>query len=151
MTDEQRARLSEAHRGRAISESTKAKLRAARLANNPMKGTTHTEEAKAKMRAARARQGTGAESPSWRGGRTFDKNGYVLIYQPTHPSAIGNYVPEHRLIMEGILGRLLATHEHVHHLNEVKDDNRPENLSVMTKSEHSRLHRIKSPHLPNLR
>ena len=47
---------------------------------------------------------------------------------------------EHRLIMEGLLGRKLQRNEVVHHINGNTKDNRVENLQVMTLSEHSRLH-----------
>lgn len=69
--------------------------------------------------------------PSWRGGRTVQEQGYVLVYMPAHPAA-GNdgYVPEHRLVMEGVLGRLLDPAEVVHHENDSRCDNRPENLRL---------------------
>lgn len=47
---------------------------------------------------------------------------------------------EHRIIMEEILGRKLTKDEIVHHKNENKKDNRPENLEVMTRKEHTKMH-----------
>jgi len=50
------------------------------------------------------------------------------------------YVYEHRLIAEQILGRYLNDDEVVHHKNGKRWDNRLENLEVLFKVEHSKLH-----------
>jgi hypothetical protein len=52
----------------------------------------------------------------------------------------GERAPEHRRIMEELLGRKLEASEHVHHINGNSLDNRPENLRVMGAAEHLREH-----------
>lgn len=47
---------------------------------------------------------------------------------------------EHRIIMEQILGRELTKDEIVHHKNGKQKDNSPENLELMSRSEHTKLH-----------
>lgn len=51
------------------------------------------------------------------------------------------WVPKHRHIMEQLVSRKLARQEDVHHRNGNKRDNRPENLQLLSKSEHRKLHR----------
>ena len=75
--------------------------------------------------------GVGNKNPNWRGGKNIRKDGYIEIWQPHHPMASKHgYVLEHRLIMEKKLGRFLTKAEVVHHINEIKNDNRIENLRL---------------------
>lgn len=68
-------------------------------------------------------------------------SGYKYIQCPDHPNSTKKgYVAEHRLIAENMIGRYLNQDEDIHHLNFNKLDNRPENIVILTKSEHSKLH-----------
>jgi len=71
--------------------------------------------------------------------RKLDKNlGYVRVYSPMHKEAnTWGYVYEHRLIAEVKIGRPLVEDEVVHHINGIRWDNRPSNLEVMDKKQHS--------------
>lgn len=83
----------------------------------------------------------GASSPGWKGGRTINGRGYARILRPDHPMADSTgYVLEHRFVMAELLGRVLSTYEHVHHVNGIKTDNRPENLVVLDGAAHVSMH-----------
>lgn len=71
-------------------------------------------------------------------------NGYIEIMMPEHPNARSNgTVLEHRLVAEKKIGRLLKRNEVVHHIDEDKTNNIPENLIVFrSNSDHSRFHKI---------
>ena len=84
----------------------------------------------------------GSDNPFWKGGQFKDKQGYVMMRCPNHPyfSRYKGYVNRSRLVLEAKLGRYLLEGCEPHHINEIKDDDRPENLIELTKEEHRRLH-----------
>lgn len=75
-------------------------------------------------------------------GRTVVQNGYIWEYSPGNPQEnLWGYAFQHRLVAEWCLGRFLSAEEVVHHENEKKDDNRPENLRVFaTAGDHIHFH-----------
>lgn len=78
--------------------------------------------------------------PGWKGGSCKHRDGYILKYilGHNHPNLIHDkYILEHRLIMEEKLGRYLTKDEIVHHINGIKDDNRIENLALISRKEHN--------------
>ena len=74
---------------------------------------------------------------NWNGG-IYHHDGYIFLKQED-----GTYKAEHRIVMEEKLGRKLDPHEIVHHLDENKSNNSPENLVVMDRLEHAKLHHTK--------
>lgn len=63
-----------------------------------------------------------------------EKAGYILLYQGQ-----GKYVRRSRLVWEQANGPIPEGSE-VHHLNGIKNDDRPENLVALTKKGHTRIY-----------
>jgi endogenous inhibitor of DNA gyrase (YacG/DUF329 family) len=68
------------------------------------------------------------------------QDGYIAVYYPNHPDASARgLILEHRLVAEEKYGRRILRTEHVHHLNGVRDDNRPENIELIDPGDHARI------------
>ncbi len=90
-------------------------------------------------------------SSQWKGGKYQDDQGYTFIMAATLPEVVQalvrpmmgkkKYVLEHRAVMAQILGRPLTPGDILHHANGTKDTNRPENLAIAQRSDHSKKHR----------
>lgn len=86
-------------------------------------------------------QGKGASANNWKGGRWKHKTGYIYVYMPEHPSSNQDgHILEHRIVMEQKIGRPVLPDEIVHHINHVRDDNRPENLMLLSHKGHMHIH-----------
>ena len=83
----------------------------------------------------------GSNHPMWNGGKRKDGYGYILVWKPNHHHAsMLGYVKEHRLVYEEYYKCCLLKWGHIHHINEIKDDNRIENLILLSNSQHRKLH-----------
>jgi len=85
--------------------------------------------------------------------KIINQYGYIMIYLPNHPKSdeYGRY-REHRYVIEKseiyndiyfdfINGTRVLKDDYIpHHINEIKTDNRLENLKLMTLSEHTKYH-----------
>ncbi len=80
----------------------------------------------------------GLGNGNWKGGRTVDANGYVLL-RTASPTKRHPYELEHRVLWERAYGPLPKWHI-IHHLNGVKADNRLENLAAMSRADHHTKH-----------
>src|SRR5437660_1504237 len=79
--------------------------------------------------------------------RRVNDRGYIERYVPYHPFANDNWMLEHRLVYESFIKDYLDPKiDVVHHVNEIKSDNRIENLFRCTNHEHARIHKLGSKH-----
>lgn len=83
----------------------------------------------------------GENHPCWKGGKYKDNNGYIKIRKLNHPKSDGHgYILEHRLVYEEYYNCCLLDWILIHHKNEIKTDNRIENLEPITRQKHAILH-----------
>lgn len=115
VTDLERENRSRANKGRVISEAQRKMISVRNSCNyNGLNGYGHIKN---------------------------HNMGYVLAYVPEHPNAHKDgYVMLHTVLMERAIGRYLKPNEVVHHINHDKKDNRLENLKLMDKKEHMKMH-----------
>lgn len=77
----------------------------------------------------------------WNIKKVISKGDYQYALIPEHPKATKNgYVLLHRAIMENHLGRVLNENEVVHHKDGNKKHNVVENLEIMDRIQHSKMH-----------
>lgn len=61
---------------------------------------------------------------------------------PEHPKRNSNGLyPLHRVLVENKIGRMLNDNEDVHHIDHDKNNNSIDNLQVLTKSDHAKMHK----------
>jgi predicted RNA-binding Zn-ribbon protein involved in translation (DUF1610 family) len=82
----------------------------------------------------------GEQCWNWTNGRKKHSAGYIQVYAPDHPwTTKTGWMREHRYVWETVHNRRLPKGWVVHHLNGIKDDNRPENLVAYSKQKHGDL------------
>jgi hypothetical protein len=131
-----------------IKIGSKTRFKKGHVGYKGMLGGKHSEQTRKKMSEAKKRNPVrywlgkkrsdmaGEKHPLWKGFH-LDKDGYKLLYLPDHPLANKNgYVREHRAnVIEAIPNEFI-----VHHKDGNKRNNDPDNLEVLSRSEHMRLH-----------
>lgn len=117
--------------------SFREKIRAVHL------GKKMSAETKEKLKEYRT--GRYKKRSKYGGHKKYRRDGYVSVYCPNHPSAHKDgYVLEHVLVYEKAHNMIIDKNIFcVHHINGIKTDNRPENLILMSKSEHATMHLLK--------
>ena len=87
----------------------------------------------------------------WKAGGSVGSSGYVkLRVGKGHPLADPNgYTYEHLVVWVSAGNCRPSRDEILHHINNDKTDNRLENLQVMTRAEHNRLHNLGKQRCPN--
>lgn len=93
------------------------------------------------LRKIKSISNSGSNNGNFKGYMQKTNEGYILCRSIGHPNAnCRGYVRRSRLVVEDHLGFILPKEFVVHHINGIKDDDRIENLAVMTTGAHSAFH-----------
>ena len=123
MTKKTREKISKAHKGKV----------------SPMKDKKMSVETRLKI--SKSLKGKYRINTKYGGHIKHRKDGYTYVFCPDNANASKDgYVMEHILVMQEYIKRPLAEDEVVHHKNKIRNDNRIENLQLMTFKEHARMH-----------
>lgn len=76
----------------------------------------------------------------WRNYKRFARNPGEFSHKYECWAYNHGFVLEHRLVAEQKYGRKLTSSDIVHHIDGNKTNNNPENIVVLTRSEHAKLH-----------
>lgn len=109
---------------------------------HPLWGKHHSKTTREKMKQSHLGQFKGENHYNWKGG-IHNNNGYIYVSMPEHPQANSKgYVGRAHLVAEKALGRMLNTKkgEMTHHINEIKNDDRPQNILICLVGYHKSLH-----------
>lgn len=72
-------------------------------------------------------------------GVSLKPNGYLEITRGPNKGRM-----HHVVVMEQIIGRRIFANEVVHHIDKNRTNNNPDNLQLMTRAEHAKLHAIEN-------
>ncbi|WP_066452435.1 HNH endonuclease signature motif containing protein [Anaerotruncus rubiinfantis] len=109
-TSDELKRISQIHKGKIVSLTTKLKISEARK----LHGRGHQKKR--------------------------DDGYIKVYYPSHPSATADGYVMQHRLMMEDHIGRFLTDDEVIHHINHNRSDNRIENLRLMNVRDHAALH-----------
>ena len=76
----------------------------------------------------------GDKNPAWQGGRRVRTDGYVVVWTPE------GEMLEHQYVVEKHIGRKLFPSEVIHHIDRNKQNNDINNLQIMGRSDHAKVH-----------